>query len=357
MATYEAAGGLEWAGRAEMSHGGGNGRRADEKMATALGWFSVGLGLTQLFAPRELARLIGVPERTGLMRACGIRELATGVGILTQERPAGWLWARVAGDLMDVALLARAMRSDEAEPGRVAAAMAAVVGVGAADWIAGQQLSSDGASQDVWEQPDDDVERGAALATSKTRSHHSGGIHVQKSLTVNRSAEDCYTFWRDFTNLPRFMTHVESVQPRGDRSSHWVAKAPLGARVEWDAEIVDDRPGERISWRSLPGSDVQHSGTVRFIPAPGNRGTIVRVQMRYAPPGGMVAALAAKLFGEEPRQQIPQELRRFKAILETGEVPTTEGQPSGKSPLRPSVSPSSPLAERVANLDPSLVNP
>jgi uncharacterized membrane protein len=126
--------------------------------------------------------------------------------------------------------------------------------------------------------------------------------------------------------------------------------------VEWDAELVNDQPGERISWRSLPGSSVEHAGTVRFIPAPGGRGTIVRVQLQYRPPGGMLAALVAKLFGEEPRQQIPQELRRFKAILETGEVPTTEGQPAGRSVRRPSVSPENPLADRVANWDPSLVN-
>lgn len=355
MATYESAGGLGWPGRAEMSPDGG--RDADEKMATALGWFSVGLGLAQLFAPRELSRLIGVPERTGLMRACGIRELATGVGILTQERPAGWLWARVAGDLMDVALLSRAMRSRHADQGRVAAAIAAVVGVGAADVIAGRQLSDpDGARYDAYDTSSEDLEDGAETAASKKRGRTGPGIHVQKSLIVNRSPEECYGFWRDVTNLPRFMTHIESVEARSDRQSHWVAKAPAGTRVEWDAEIVDDRPGERISWRSLPGSQVEQSGTVRFMRAPGNRGTIVRVQMQYAPPGGKVAALVAKLFGEEPSQQIPQELRRFKAILETGEVPTTEGQPAGRSPLRPSVSPESPLADRIANLDPSLVN-
>lgn len=352
MATYESAGGLgrQDAGRTE--HG-------SERMATALGWFSIGLGVAQVLAPREVARLIGVSERNGLMRACGAREIATGIGILTQERPAGWLWARVAGDVMDVALLSNALAQDEdADRGRVAAAIAAVVGVGAADFLAGRQLSGDGASNgagDAWA-PDDQPEDAAEGAAPAGRARAGRGVAVQKSLIVNRSPQECYAFWRDFTNLPRFMTHVESVEVRGDRLSHWVAKAPAGARVEWDAEIVDDRPGERISWRSLPGSDVEHAGTVRFMNAPGNRGTIVRVQMRYQPPGGQVGALVAKLFGEEPSQQIPQELRRFKAILETGEVPTTEGQPSGRSAWRPTVGPGSPLAERAANFDPSLVN-
>ena len=156
----------------------------------------------------------------------------------------------------------------------------------------------------------------AEAAASKGRARAGRGIEVQKSLIVSRSPEECYAFWRDLTNLPRFMSHLESVEVRTDRQSHWVAKAPAGTRVEWDAEIVDDRPGERISWRSLPGSQVEHAGTVRFMPAPGQRGTIVRVQMQYAPPGGKVAALVARLFGEEPRQQIPQELRRFKAMME-----------------------------------------
>ena len=370
MATFEGGGGLGAQDAGQMEYGGyaqdrtepvafgdGGGRGSEEKMATALGWFSVGLGLAQLVAPREVARMIGIGEHNILMRLCGARELATGVGILTQERPAGWLWARVAGDVLDVALLSNAMRDDDNDRGRVAAALAAVVGVGAADVIAGRQLTAEGDSAAPYESwSSDEVAGGAVEASAKARPRTGRGIHVQKSLIVNRSPQECYSFWRDFANLPRFMTHIESVEVRGDRLSHWVAKAPAGARVEWDAEIVDDRPGERISWRSLPGSDVDNAGTVRFMNAPGNRGTIVRVQMQYQPPGGKVASLVAKLFGEEPQQQIPQELRRFKAILETGEVPTTVGQPAGRSMLRPSVSPQNPLASRIANLDPSLVN-
>ena len=303
-------------------------------MATYLGWFSVGLGVAQVLAPREVARFIGVGERTAVMRACGIREIATGVGILAQPKESGWLWARAAGDVIDLALLSNAMRDDDADRSRVAAAIAAVVGVGAADVIAGQQLAGG---------------REAYPAAEP------GAIHVHKSTIVNRSPEECYAFWRDLQNLPRFMTHIEDVQVIDQRLSHWVAKAPAGARVEWDAQIVDDRPGQSISWRSLPDSDVEHSGTVRFETAPGNRGTLVRVEMLYRPPGGRVGSLVAKLFGDEPRQQIPQELRRFKQLLETGEIATAEGQPSGRSPLRPSVSADSPLADRVRNLDPSLV--
>jgi uncharacterized membrane protein len=337
----------DWTTGREEREGDGEG------MAQALGWFSVGLGLAQLVAPREIARMIGVSERTGLIRAVGLRELTTGIGILSQPRAAGWLWARVAGDVMDLALLGNAMVADEdADRGRVAAAIAAVVGVGAADVVAGQQAGSEDGSESVRSFYEAPGEAGLSGAGERAR----GGIQVQKSLIVERSPEDCYAFWRNFENLPRFMSHIEAVQVRDERTSHWVAKAP-GGRVEWDAEVVDDRPGERISWRSLPGSDVEHSGTVRFLPAAGNRGTLVRLQMQYRPPAGMIGSLVARLFGEEPRQQIPQELRRFKAMLETGEVPTTEGQPAGHSRRRPRVGPESPLADRVANWDPSLVNP
>jgi uncharacterized membrane protein len=116
------------------------------------------------------------------------------------------------------------------------------------------------------------------------------------------------------------MSRIESVQMRGERRSHWVAKAPGGFKVEWDAEIVDDRPNELIAWRALDGSDVDHSGSVRFESAPGGRGTIVRVEMRYMPPGGRIGALFAKIFGEEPERHVQEALRRFKQLMETGEV-------------------------------------
>jgi len=143
---------------------------------------------------------------------------------------------------------------------------------------------------------------------------------VQKSLVINHSPEELYRFWHNFENLPRFMYHLESVQPTGDRRSHWVVKGPAGTMVEWDAEITEDRPNELIAWRSLEGSDVNNQGVVRFERAPGNRGTIVRVEIEYNPPGGIIGATIAKLFGKEPGQQVQDDLRRFKQLIETGEV-------------------------------------
>jgi uncharacterized membrane protein len=146
---------------------------------------------------------------------------------------------------------------------------------------------------------------------------------------VNRSAEDCYRFWRDFNNLSRFLTHVESVQVTGERLSHWIVKTPAGLRAEWDAELTEDIPNERIAWRSLAGFDVQTSGTVTFEPGPAGRGAVVRIDMQYTPPAGRAGALVVKLFGADPGQQSNTDLRRFKQVLETGEVATTDGQPSG----------------------------
>lgn len=153
-------------------------------------------------------------------------------------------------------------------------------------------------------------------------------IRVEKTVTINRSAEDLYHFWRNFENLPHFMKHLKSVQILDERRSHWVANAPIGTAVEWDAEIITDRENKLISWASVAGSEIDHSGFVRFQPAPVDRGTEVKVVMEYNPPGGALTMVIAKLFGEEPEQQIGDELKRFKMLMETGEIATTQGQPS-----------------------------
>jgi uncharacterized membrane protein len=157
------------------------------------------------------------------------------------------------------------------------------------------------------------------------------GIKVEKSITINKSPAELYSFWRRFENLPRFMNHLESVTTTGAGRSHWVAKAPAGSSVEWDAEVYNEKENELIAWRSLDGADVDNAGSVRFEPATGGRGTTVRVTLRYDPPGGALGAAVARLFGENPDQQIDEDLRRFKQVMETGEVVSTEGQPSGRA--------------------------
>jgi uncharacterized membrane protein len=155
-------------------------------------------------------------------------------------------------------------------------------------------------------------------------------IKVEKTVTINKPADELYRFWRNFTNLPRFMKHIKSIDVYDEKRSHWKADAPLGTTVEWDANIIEERANEFISWASVEGADVDNSGFIRFKKAPGDRGTEVKVVLEYNPPGGAIAATFAKLFGKEPEQQIGDELRRFKMLMEAGEIATTEGQPKGK---------------------------
>jgi uncharacterized membrane protein len=184
---------------------------------------------------------------------------------------------------------------------RMAVGTAAVLSVIALDLLLRRQLSRNGGA----------VRR----AVSRKRN-----IEVRKTITVNRAPDEVYAFWHDFENLPGFMTHLESVQITGQGRSHWKAKAPAGRTVEWDAIIIDDQPNEQIAWETVAGSDIDHAGVVRFQPAPGNQGTEVRVELRYAPPAGRLGSTLAKLFGEEPEQQIQADLRAFKSVMETGEI-------------------------------------
>jgi len=147
------------------------------------------------------------------------------------------------------------------------------------------------------------------------------GIHVEESLHVGRSPWDLYQFWRNFQNLPRFMSHLESVRLLDDRRSRWLAKGPAGSRVEWDAEIINDEPNALIAWRSLANADVDNAGSVRFVPGPGGNGTEVKVVIDYIPPAGRIGSAIAHIFGEEPSIQIREDLQRVKQLMETGQVP------------------------------------
>lgn len=238
-------------------------RSPEERIAKGLGWFSIGLGVPQLFAPGPVNRFVGVHDsrrNRAVMRAVGVRELAGAAGILDRPRPAGFLSARVAGDAIDLLLLAAAFRAKGSVRHRVASAAAAVAAVTVLDVI-------------------------AAAKTSRSSEPTTGGgaIRARTSITVNRPREEVYGSWRDFEKLPRFMSHLDSVQQKDDRRSYWVAKAPAGTTVEWDADVVDDIPKQLIAWQSLEGADVPNSGSVRFAEAPGERGTEVTVELRYEP--------------------------------------------------------------------------
>jgi len=282
----------------------------------ALGAFSVGLGLAELLTPAGVAALIGVPNtrRTrSVLRALGARELLAGIALPARPRSAGWLWAGVLGDTLDLALLGERFGQRRAKLGRLIAATAAVAGVTAIDTVSA-----------------------ARQTRSPTLNRVLGPIHVLRTITINRPPEEIYDFWSDLRNLPRFMAHLESVEVNG-QSSKWRAKGPAGSAITWDAEVVLDRPGECIAWRSVEGTTtVPNRGVVRFNPAPGQRGTEVQVELKYEPPGGALGASFAKLFGEEPSQQIDGDLRRLKQVLETGEVLQSDASiHRGIHPARP----------------------
>ena len=157
------------------------------------------------------------------------------------------------------------------------------------------------------------------------------GVKVERAMTINAPAADLYNFWRNFENLPKFMNHLEAVTVIDQSKSHWKAKAPLGATVEWDAEIISEIPNNLIAWRSLENADVSNAGSVRFEPATGGRGTVVKVSINYEPPAGKIGAAVAWLTGEEPSAQVLDDLRRFKQLMEAREIPTIEGQPAGRT--------------------------
>ncbi|GII66154.1 hypothetical protein Skr01_62390 [Sphaerisporangium krabiense] len=279
------------------------------RWAGVLGWVSAGLGVLQVAAPDTVVRVIGAGDRPWarrVVRLIGLRELFHAAVLLGSRRPAPLVWTRVAGDAMDLALLGRLMA--EREDGgrrRLAASTAAVTGITFADIV------------------------------TAVRGGHEPGLpphrltNLRAAITVNRPRREVYRFWRDIENLPRFMIHLESVEPIAGGYSHWRAKGPAHKSVEWDAEIIEDQTEQLIAWRSVEGATVRNRGSVRFTDAPGGRGTEVRVDIDYDPPAGKVGLAFARLLGEHPQQQVCDDLRRFKQVMETGEVARSEGSPEG----------------------------
>lgn len=177
------------------------------------------------------------------------------------------------------------------------------------------------------------LERLRSGGNSDTTNGHGdvagAGLAVRRTVTIQRSPEQLYRFWRDFSYLPRFMNDLESVTVLDGQRSRWVVKAPAGTVVQWEAEILKDMPNELIAWRSVEGADGDNTGLVEFEAAPYGRGTRVTVELAYKPPAGKLGAAVAKLLGQDPDKQVREDLRRFKQLMETGEIPTTEGQSQG----------------------------
>lgn len=277
-------------------------RRADN-LAQGLGWFSIGLGTAQILAPRAMSRLVGVRDadnNTALMRALGVREIAAGIGLLADPKPTGFAVARVAGDAMDLALLARTLAAPENDKGRALFATAAVVGVGLLDVLASEELATN-------------------VPHVKHRDRTGDALSVKRSVTVNRPVEEVYAFWQNFENLPQFMKHLDSVRNTGENTSRWSAGAAQGESVQWEVQLVERQPNQLLSWKTIGVSDIVAHGRVEFSEAPGGRGTEVRASLSYQVPGGAVGKRLARIFRDVPGLKIENELNVFKQIMETGE--------------------------------------
>jgi uncharacterized membrane protein len=168
--------------------------------------------------------------------------------------------------------------------------------------------------------------------SSDTRTRLAGarGTIVEQSFAINCPAPELYGFWANLEQLPRVMPELVSVTMLDHRRSHWIARGPLGRHTEWYADIINDIPNELIAWRTVEGSSLVSAGSIHFEPGTVGRGTTVRVKLQYDPPGGKLGAALAWAFGDSPSQVLREGLRRFKQLMETGEIPTTDGQPRGQ---------------------------
>jgi uncharacterized membrane protein len=278
---------------------------SDDRLMRFLGWLSFGLGIPPTLQPGGFLRALGIkdtpPRRAVAVTIVGMREFAAAGGLLYLNSPA-WLWGRVGGDILDLTMLGNCLRNRSSrDPRRTAAALSAVAAITAVDTY-------------------------AAITRSRTRAM----AETVGTTTIIKPPQEVYDRWRQLSSLPAFMAHLDEVRVTGERTSHW-RTVPVGGRcIEWDAEITEDVPGQRIAWRSTDNADVWNEGTVSFREAPGGRGTEVHVRIRYAMPGGRLGQLMARLLGEDPRQQLDDDLRRFKQVVETGEVVRSEGAPAGK---------------------------
>ncbi|MEU7920800.1 SRPBCC family protein [Micromonospora zamorensis] len=277
---------------------------------------SLGLGVAQLAAPDTVRRISGVddsPTSRTVMPLVGARELVHAAGLLTSRRKSIWAWTRVLGDAMDLASLGVAIaRRGGRRRRRLVGVTGAVVGITVVDLLTAVQATR--------------AKRIGAVQGLR----EGGSMELTATTTIRKPPPKVYAFWRDLGNLPTFMAHLEEIRTTGDRTSHWSASAPFGKNVEWDAEIVDEAPGEKIAWRSTGNADVPNAGTVRFVPAPDGVSTEVHVVLSYDIPGGAIGKAVARYFGEEPHQQLDDDLRRLKQVLETGQVVRSDGAPWGK---------------------------
>lgn len=279
----------------------------DRTLARSLGWFSIALGSLELVAAPRLRSFFRAGEPT-LIRLFGVRENVSGLAILALPDPEPGIWARGAGDALDIVVLASMLKAPGSRKPRVTGALAMVLGITALDVIAVRRLSG----------------RLAASGNGEKR------VSIHRSITIGRPAADLYALWQDPATLPRLLDGAASVTVDADGRQHWKVVLSKVHTVEWTASTIAEDASERIAWSTSDGADLDARGEVRFQPAPGDWGTEVKLTLEIAPPGG-AAALVKPLGGLVGRLGASQVLHRFKSLAETGEIPTLSGQPAARN--------------------------
>ena len=279
---------------------------AGQASARALGWFSIGLGLSELLMPEKLARAIGFRRNPLWLRVMGAREIAAGIGILAAQRPgAGLLQLRVLGDAIDLGLLASAWGPAGRHRDRLSVATAAVVGVTVLDVLATRQLASQAREP----------------------------LQLHSSIAVQGTPDTIYRRLRELRRLPEYLSHVASIELQGEQGFRLQSDIDFGGGSRWQGRIVEDVPAQRITWELAPESPMRARGQFELSALPGDRGTLLRATLTLEPAAPKLASVLARLFGSAPEQLLMRELRRFKQFIETGEVATTQGQSSGRRSL------------------------
>lgn len=265
-----------------------------EALARGIGWLSLGLGVARIFAPRAVARITGVPTPRALMVVSGLKQLACGLGLLTQQEAAPWIRARIAGDAISLAALSGSLLMPGAPRRRLAVTAAVMGGITALDVYCKHDLEAHG--------------------------RRFPPRHETLGIDVKRPADELYRFWRDVANLPLVLPHLQSVVAVDGTRSHWVARGAGDTAIEWDAEIIDDVPNERIAWRSLEGAPVFSAGAVQFTPT-ADGATRVRLELLYELPAGSIAGAVGQLFGRLPAGAARADLQAFRRHLEERPAP------------------------------------
>ncbi len=280
-------------------------------LARGLGWFSLGLGLFEVIAPRRLADFFSLEDQEGLIRTYGVREILNGCGVWAAKNPTPWVWGRVGGDLLDLATLATGLSDDNPERGRVLFGLAGLTGVTLVDLVVAERLRR-------------------TKAAGAEEQHE-----VVRSLTVHGSPEELLARWRDAETLSQVMAHFAEVHGAGPDEQHWQLRLPATQGLAWTARNLPRQDEGVLGWQSLPGATLPNEGSVSFRPSTGaDRGTVATLRFRFDPPGGAFGDSLTALLGAAPGLIASQALRRFKSLVETGEIPTTENQPAARRDTR-----------------------